>query len=102
MAISISEKARRHLGELELADERFLRVAVVPGGCAGLVYSAFVDTARSESDVVVHEESSFRIIADSGSALFVGALHIDYSENGLHLSSTDSRDGCACGSSFSV
>ena len=74
MNIQISDKAIGQLKSLGVGNETFLRVSVIPGGCSGMTYTAGVDDTLSDSDEIVLEKDSVRLVADTGSALFLDGL----------------------------
>jgi iron-sulfur cluster assembly protein len=106
MSIKITEKARSELIKLGLGPERFLRIGVVPGGCSGMTYTAAIETEVQADDQPVYEDAEIRIVTDSGSALFLDGLHVDYSDDlirsGFRFISPDRNKSCGCGSSFSA
>lgn len=106
MAIKVSESAKKHLSELDVRGDRFLRIAVTPGGCSGMSYSVQIDTANLKGDLVVFQEDGIRVVADAGSALFIGGLSVDYSDDlvrpGFRFINPNARETCGCGASFNT
>ena len=106
MSIQISSNAIKELKKLEVGDENFLRVSVIPGGCSGMTYTACVDSALGDDDEVVHEEDGVRIVADAGSASFLGELEIDFSydlvKSGFQFRNPNAKKSCGCGASFAT
>lgn len=106
MAIAISDKAKQELRNLDAGGENFLRISVVPGGCSGMTYSAAIDNTLSDSDEVLFEEGDFRVVADSGSSMFLDGLEIDYSDDliasGFRFKNPKAVKACGCGASFKV
>ncbi len=106
MSVSVSEKAMDQLKTLGVGGPHFLRVSVAPGGCAGMSYSASIDSMLREGDEVIFEQSGLRLIADPGSVLFVDGLEIDYSDDliqaGFKFRNPNAKKACGCGSSFAV
>ena len=102
--IDITEKAQEQLGNLDLGDQGFLRINVVPGGCSGMTYTAAVDTDFGESDVAVFENDTLRIVTDEGSAIFLEGLKIDFSDDlirsGFRFTNPNASGSCGCGASF--
>lgn len=104
--IRISDKAKQELLRLEVGGENFLRIAVIPGGCSGMTYNACIDNALSDADQVLFQESDIRVVADSGSSMFLDGLEIDYSDDliaaGFRFKNPKAKKACGCGSSFAV
>lgn len=104
--IKITSVALQELVKLEATGENYLRISVVPGGCSGMTYSAAIDNTVSDNDQVVFENHQLRVVADSGSAMFLDGLEIDYSDDliasGFRFKNPKAKKGCGCGSSFSV
>ena len=106
MTINISEKAREQLSQMGVGKEGFLRISVIPGGCSGHTYTAAVDSTMQDNDQVVYEEETFKVIADTTSAMHLSGLSIDYSEDliqsGFRFSNPNAAKACGCGSSFQL
>ena len=104
MNIEISSKAHQELLTLMKEPEAFLRVKVIPGGCAGLTYQPGIDTEMSEDDIVIYNDNGLKVVADLKSALFVQGLQIDYSDDlinaGFRFSNSRAAKSCGCGQSF--
>ena len=105
-AIQISEKAKAELVKLEATGENFLRISVVPGGCSGMTYNACIDNTLSDADQVVYQDGQLRVVADSGSGMFLEGLQIDYSDDliasGFRFKNPRAKKSCGCGSSFQM
>ena len=104
--IQITEKAKHKLIELGVGEERFLRIAVQSGGCAGNSYNATIEDEQTEKDDVYFEEDTIRVVADQYSSIFLDGLRIDYSDDliepGFRLTNQNVEGSCGCGASFSV
>ncbi|MCC5849930.1 MAG: iron-sulfur cluster assembly accessory protein [Verrucomicrobia bacterium] len=102
--ISITDRAQTELTKLELGQNNFLRINVIPGGCSGMTYSAAVDSDFGEEDVEVFAADTLRIVTDQGSAIFLEGLHIDYSDDlirsGFRFTNPNASGSCGCGASF--
>ena len=107
LALSISEKAAAQIGKIrdgEEADEKYLRIAVIGGGCSGNEYQMGFDTEK-DGDTSV-ESGGVKVIVDAESAPKLAGLELDFHE-GLDGSSfvfnnPNATGGCGCGKSFSV
>lgn len=106
MRIEITDVAKAELMKLSVGTGQFLRIDVVPGGCSGMTYAAALDTELKESDEVLFEDGEIQIVSDSGSALFLDGLKIDYSSDlikaGFRFLSPSGLKSCGCGASFSA
>jgi len=104
--IKITQVALNELLKLEASGESFLRISVVPGGCSGMTYSACIDNVLSDNDQVVFQDGQLRVVSDTGSAMFLDGLEIDYSDDliasGFRFKNPKAKKGCGCGSSFSM
>ena len=102
--IQISDKAITELNKLGVGGAQFLRLRVIPGGCAGMTYSAAIDSTLNEGDEVVTQQDDIRVVADSGSTMFLDGLEIDYSDDliqaGFRFKNPNASKSCGCGSSF--
>ena len=105
-SIEISEIAHQQLAQLGVGGDKFLRINIVPGGCSGMTYTAAIDTVISDKDSVVWQNDNFRVVADSGSIIFLDGLQIDYSNDliqaGFRFKNPNASKSCGCGSSFSA
>jgi len=111
--ISITESAAQKVNELlerELAanpEEHTgkaysLRVAVQPGGCAGLRYALYFDDRSLDDDQVAHVHG-VEIRADKMSAPYLAGAEIDYldtlAQSGFTINNPNAKGTCACGDS---
>jgi len=106
MNLQITEKAKEKLREYRVGNGRFLRIAVVSGGCSGMTYNASVDESVGDQDEIIYEDGDVKIIAEKRASLFLEGLHIDFSDDliqsGFRLTNPNASASCACGSSFAV
>ncbi|MGI8773952.1 MAG: HesB/IscA family protein [Actinomycetota bacterium] len=79
-----------------------LRVAVQPGGCAGLRYALYFDDRKLDDDKVetVH---GVEIRVDKMSAPYLSGAEIDYvdslAQSGFTVNNPNAKGTCACGDS---
>ncbi|MDR2378835.1 MAG: iron-sulfur cluster assembly accessory protein, partial [Bifidobacteriaceae bacterium] len=80
-----------------------LRLAVEPGGCAGLQYDLGFDDSLLEGDAVVLFDG-VALVVDQLSAPLVDGAVIDFQDSisaqGFSIDNPNVRRGCACGNSF--
>jgi iron-sulfur cluster assembly accessory protein len=93
----------RALIEQEGRDDLRLRVAVQPGGCAGLQYQLFFDERSLDGDVEL-ELHGVPVVVDRMSAPYLGGATIDFTDTieqqGFTIDNPNASSGCACGNSF--
>ncbi len=87
----------------EHADKEYsLRVAVQPGGCAGLRYALYFDDRQLDGDVVVGFEG-MEVRVDKMSAPYLQGAEIDYvdglQQSGFTINNPNAKGTCACGDS---
>ncbi len=111
--ISITQNAAskvRELLEREIAaapqehegKEYALRLAVQPGGCAGLRYALYFDDRRLDDDLV-QADHGVEIRIDKMSAPYLRGAEIDYvdglEQSGFAINNPNAKGSCACGDS---
>ncbi|MDR3107660.1 MAG: iron-sulfur cluster assembly accessory protein [Bifidobacteriaceae bacterium] len=93
----------RELLDREGKPELRLRLAVEPGGCAGMQYDLGFDDSSLEGDMVV-EFDGVPLVVDQLSAPLVDGATIDFEDSisaqGFAIDNPNARQGCACGNSF--
>ncbi|MCF8570824.1 iron-sulfur cluster assembly accessory protein [Gordonia sp. HY002] len=84
-------------------DDLALRIAVQPGGCAGLRYQLFFDDRQLDGDVV-SDFGGVRLAVDRMSAPYVQGATIDFvdtiEKQGFTIDNPNATGSCACGDSF--
>ena len=79
-----------------------LRIAVQPGGCAGLRYALYFDDRQLDDDVVQRLEG-VEIRVDKMSAPYLRGAEIDYvdglQQSGFTINNPNAKGSCACGDS---
>jgi iron-sulfur cluster assembly accessory protein len=105
--LTLTENAATKVKELladEGRDDIALRVAVSPGGCAGLRYAMYLDDQASEKDSV-EEQHGVRIVVDKMSVPYLSQATVDFidtlEQTGFTIDNPAAQGGCACGHSFS-
>jgi iron-sulfur cluster assembly accessory protein len=93
----ISAAPEEHEGK-----EYALRVAVQPGGCAGLRYNLFFDDRKMEDDVV-STQFGLELRVDKMSAPYLRGATVDYvdglQQSGFTIDNPNAKGSCACGDS---
>ena len=97
-----ASKARSLLDQ-EGRDDLALRIAVQPGGCAGLRYNLFFDDRSLDGDLVV-DFAGVNLTVDRMSAPYVQGAVIDFvdtiEKQGFTIDNPNASGSCACGDSF--
>jgi iron-sulfur cluster assembly accessory protein len=104
--VSLTEGAAvkvRALLDQEGRDDLRLRIAVQPGGCAGLQYQLFFDERTLDGDVEL-DLQGVPVVLDRMSAPYLGGATIDFTDTieqqGFTIDNPNASSGCACGNSF--
>lgn len=81
-----------------------LRVAVIGGGCSGLLYKLGWDNVN-ESDEVYQYENGVKVLVDEKSALYLLGSQLEYyddiNRSGFDVTNPNASSTCGCGKSFS-
>ena len=84
-------------------DDLALRIAVQPGGCAGLRYQLFFDDRNLDGDLV-RDFAGVKLAVDRMSAPYVEGASIDFVDSiekqGFTIDNPNATGSCACGDSF--
>jgi iron-sulfur cluster assembly accessory protein len=103
---TLTETAAGKVKELlaeEGRDDIALRVAVQPGGCAGLRYAMYLDDQLSDKDQA-EEQFGVRVVMDKMSVPYLSQATIDFvdslEQTGFTIDNPAAQGGCACGHSF--
>ncbi len=107
--ILISDIAKTKVEELRdngsIAEDYFLRVSVVGGGCSGLTYKLDFDN-ESKADDQVFEDKGIKLVTDLKSFLYLCGTTLDFSRGlegkGFHFVNPNAVRNCGCGESFAV
>lgn len=102
MSDAAAAKAKALLDQ-EGRDDLALRIAVQPGGCAGLRYQLFFDDRSLDGDLVVNF-GGVDLAVDRMSAPYVEGATIDFvdtiEKQGFTIDNPNATGSCACGDSF--
>src|SRR6201990_2560893 len=97
-----ASKAKALLDQ-EGRDDLALRIAVQPGGCAGLRYNLFFDDRALDGDLTA-EVGGVKLTVDRMSAPYVQGATIDFvdtiEKQGFTIDNPNATGSCACGDSF--
>ena len=98
----------RELLDAEGRDDLRLRVAVQPGGCAGMQYQLFFDERSLDGDVMIDQPiegaGTVPLVVDRASVPLLTGAVISYTDTiekqGFEIDNPNAGGGCACGNSF--
>ncbi|WP_066526439.1 HesB/IscA family protein [Corynebacterium bouchesdurhonense] len=80
-----------------------LRIAVQPGGCAGLRYQLYFDDRDLDGDKA-DEVGGVRLVVDKMSVPYLAGATIDFADTieqqGFTIDNPNAGSSCACGDSF--
>jgi len=104
----ISESAAKRIGCLiaqEKGDKKYLRVAIISGGCSGMQYTFNLDHKLNPEDMII-EKNGIKVIVDDVSLEILKGSELDYIEEMIgsyfSIKNPNAASSCGCGSSFSV
>lgn len=84
-------------------DDLALRIAVQPGGCAGLRYQLYFDDRQLDGDKS-DEIGGVRLVVDKMSVPYLAGARIDFADTiesqGFTIDNPNASGSCACGDSF--
>jgi iron-sulfur cluster assembly accessory protein len=93
----------RTLLEQEGREDMHLRIAVQPGGCAGLRYQLFFDDRTLDGDLF-RDFEGLKVGVDRMSAPYLEGAVIDFvdtiEKQGFTIDNPNATGSCACGDSF--
>ena len=102
MTDAASTKAKALLDQ-EGRDDLALRIAVQPGGCAGLRYHLFFDDRTLDGDLTA-DFGGVTLTVDRMSSPYVQGAIIDFvdtiEKQGFTIDNPNATGSCACGDSF--
>ena len=86
----------------EGAQDKGLRIRVVPGGCSGYSYDMVFDDAAEGDQVFDHQ--GVKLLVDGESLPLLDGSEIDFKEElgheGFTIKNPNASGGCGCGKSF--
>lgn len=93
----------KSLLDQEGRDDLSLRIAVQPGGCAGLRYQLYFDDRTLDGDKV-DTVGGVSLVVDKMSVPYLTGAKIDFSDTiesqGFTIDNPNAGGSCACGDSF--
>ncbi|MDR0848165.1 MAG: iron-sulfur cluster assembly accessory protein [Propionibacteriaceae bacterium] len=104
-SVTLTEAAATKVAQLLAAEDQelALRIAVQPGGCAGLRYQLYFDDQSYDGDIVT-TYGDVKVVVDDKSAPYLTGATIDFadtiSKQGFTIDNPNATGTCACGDSF--
>ncbi|MGE0615620.1 MAG: HesB/IscA family protein [Bacteriovoracia bacterium] len=108
--IQLTDKAVSEIKRIQAAEpdaeNTYLRVMVVGGGCSGMSYKlGFDKQPPAETDKTI-EKGGVKVIIDAKSSLFLAGTELDFTDGlegrGFVFSNPNAKRTCGCGTSFST
>jgi len=107
--IRVADSAKIKIDEIkssgDIAEDFFIRVSVVSGGCSGLSYKMDFDNEDQDNDQVF-EDQGIKIVTDLKSFLYLFDSTLEFSGGldgkGFYFSNPNATRECGCGESFAV
>jgi len=101
LSSTAADKLRAILIE-EKAEDKGLRIRVIPGGCSGYSYDMIFDAAADGDQVF--EANGVKLLVDGDSLPLLEGAEIDFKEEigheGFTINNPNAKGGCGCGKSF--
>jgi len=107
MAVTITERAARRIGEILKSEPHgsMLRVSVEGGGCSGFQYKFVFERDQTADDLVLAQDGA-TVLIDPVSAQYMAGAEIDYVDDligaSFKINNPVATASCGCGTSFSV
>jgi iron-sulfur cluster assembly protein len=107
--IHVADNAKARIEDLKssahVAEDHFIRVSVVSGGCSGLSYKMEFDNESRANDQIF-EDKGIKIVTDLKSFLYLFDSTLEFSGGldgkGFHFVNPNATRECGCGESFAV
>src|SRR6266849_6779904 len=107
MAVTITERAARRIGEILRSepDGSMLRVSVEGGGCSGFQYKFVFEVGKADDDLVLARDGA-TVLIDPVSVQYMAGAEIDYVDDligaSFKVNNPIATASCGCGTSFSI
>jgi iron-sulfur cluster assembly protein len=107
--IFVADSAKEKIADVKktgnLAEDYFVRVSVVSGGCSGLSYKMDFDNQSRPNDQVF-EHNGVKVVTDLKSFLYLFNTTLEFSGGldgkGFVFNNPNAARTCGCGESFAV
>ncbi len=106
--VTVSELAEREIRQVLAGPEnaeKFIRIQVTSGGCAGYNYDVVLDNATGAKDETV-EGDGYRVVFDEFTRVLIDGSQLDFNDGligrGFTLENPNAVVTCGCGTSFNV
>jgi iron-sulfur cluster assembly protein len=113
VAINLTEKAADEVKKIiadqkaaGVAEQLYLRMRVVGGGCSGFQHKLDLDPTVNPKLDEVFEFHGVSVVIDKRSLLYLSGVTVDFHDDlnkrGFSISNPSAKSTCGCGSSFSM
>ena len=104
--IKLSKEAQERIDELKTDNpDVFIRIMIIPGGCAGNKYHILMDDYIGETDKVLQIKGKIYVVIDEVSLEMLTGSTLDFSDqlefSGFTIQNPNITATCSCGNSFS-
>jgi len=107
--VFVADSAKEKIAEIKtkdrIAEDFFVRVSVVSGGCSGLSYKMDFDNENKPNDQVF-EDNGVKVVTDLKSFLYLFNTTLEFSGGlngkGFYFNNPNAARTCGCGESFAV
>lgn len=104
-----ADEVRRIIAEQAaggVAEQLYLRLRVVGGGCSGFQHKLDLDPTVNEKLDETFEIHNVPVVIDKRSLLYLGGVTVDFvddlNKRGFSITNPTAKSTCGCGSSFSM
>ena len=106
--VSISDSAKNRLLKLlknEEGENKFVRVGVKSGGCAGMAYIMEYAKEKKPNDEMI-EDKGVKVFIDPAAIIYLLGTEMDYKKNKFSseivFTNHNETERCGCGESFKI
>ncbi|MDD9953666.1 MAG: iron-sulfur cluster assembly accessory protein [Candidatus Woesearchaeota archaeon] len=103
--LEVTDRAVEKVKELRAKDKKDdlpLRIAVIPGGCAGFSYDMDFDEQKDDDKEIMFGD--LKVVVDPESMPLLKGSSVDYIDSlmgaGFKIDNPNAQKGCGCGKSF--
>ena len=104
--ITITSAAHDKLIQYGAGGNKFVRIHVKSGGCAGMTYDAEIDSRLKPGEKIALELEDITFVSNDESLPYLEGLQIDYSSDlisaGFRFNNDTNESSCGCGASFTL
>ncbi|MDX1907736.1 MAG: iron-sulfur cluster assembly accessory protein [Bacteroidia bacterium] len=106
--VTLTGRAAAELQKIRVQEntspDKYLRIGVTGGGCAGLSYVLGFEEKTPQDDIFLLE--GIEVVVDRRHALYIHGMEVDYqsglNDRGFVFNNPQAKSSCGCGTSFSA